>query len=194
MTFNPEQNYDSDSRHIWQHVRRFSRREFLRVGGAGILGVSLADVLRLQASAASAPGQRQRQIGLNSRARRGRVGFGPDNPMCSGPWRKTRMTDLAGPRPICLWRCRARRRRWLASAERRQADAEDARAPTRRNSRRLKPSHVLPDSPGIEIIILLRCKTSFRCVHVLSDIREWKGEGAQTGLRNDKGNDCQRKP
>ena len=33
----------------------FSRREFLRVGGAGILGVSLADVLRLQASAASAP-------------------------------------------------------------------------------------------------------------------------------------------
>src|SRR5713226_3979194 len=33
----------------------FSRREFLRVGGAGILGVSPADVLRLQASAASAP-------------------------------------------------------------------------------------------------------------------------------------------
>jgi hypothetical protein len=33
----------------------FSRREFLRVGGAGILGVSLADVLRLQASASSAP-------------------------------------------------------------------------------------------------------------------------------------------
>ena len=33
----------------------FSRREFLRVGGAGILGVSLADVLRLQANAASAP-------------------------------------------------------------------------------------------------------------------------------------------
>src|SRR6266481_3228668 len=33
----------------------FSRREFFRVGGAGILGVSLADVLRLQASASSAP-------------------------------------------------------------------------------------------------------------------------------------------
>ena len=33
----------------------FNRREFLRVGGAGILGVSLADVLRLQANAASAP-------------------------------------------------------------------------------------------------------------------------------------------
>src|SRR5258705_13933244 len=31
----------------------FSRREFLRVGGAGILGLSLADVLQLQAATAS---------------------------------------------------------------------------------------------------------------------------------------------
>ena len=29
----------------------FSRREFLRVGGAGVMGLSLADVLRLQAMA-----------------------------------------------------------------------------------------------------------------------------------------------
>src|SRR2546422_6886803 len=33
----------------------FSRREFLRVGGAGVLGISLADILRLQARAESAP-------------------------------------------------------------------------------------------------------------------------------------------
>jgi len=33
----------------------FSRREFLRVGGAGMLGISLADILRLQAKAESAP-------------------------------------------------------------------------------------------------------------------------------------------
>jgi len=33
----------------------FSRREFLRVGGAGMLGISLADILRLQANAESAP-------------------------------------------------------------------------------------------------------------------------------------------
>ena len=33
----------------------FSRREFLRVGGAGILGISLADILRMQARAGSAP-------------------------------------------------------------------------------------------------------------------------------------------
>src|ERR1051326_2287219 len=33
----------------------FSRREFLRVGGAGMLGISLADILRLQARAESAP-------------------------------------------------------------------------------------------------------------------------------------------
>ena len=33
----------------------FSRREFLRVGGAGMLGISLADILRLQAGAASTP-------------------------------------------------------------------------------------------------------------------------------------------
>ena len=33
----------------------FSRREFLRVGGAGFLGISLADILRLQAAAPPAP-------------------------------------------------------------------------------------------------------------------------------------------
>src|SRR5438477_3108438 len=33
----------------------FSRREFLRVGGAGMLGISLADILRLQAKAEPAP-------------------------------------------------------------------------------------------------------------------------------------------
>src|SRR5207237_7742204 len=32
----------------------FSRREFLRVGGAGMLGISLADILRLQAHAETA--------------------------------------------------------------------------------------------------------------------------------------------
>src|SRR5438270_13969872 len=33
----------------------FSRGEFLRVGGAGMLGISLADILRLQAKAETAP-------------------------------------------------------------------------------------------------------------------------------------------
>src|SRR5437016_1384255 len=33
----------------------FSRREFLRVGGAGMLGISLGDILRLEARADSAP-------------------------------------------------------------------------------------------------------------------------------------------
>jgi hypothetical protein len=33
----------------------FSRREFLRVGGAGLLGISLADILRLQAGASVSP-------------------------------------------------------------------------------------------------------------------------------------------
>src|SRR2546423_7027461 len=33
----------------------FGRREFLRVGGAGMLGISLANILRLQANASSAP-------------------------------------------------------------------------------------------------------------------------------------------
>src|SRR5713101_4354829 len=36
----------------------------------------------------------------------------------------------------------------------------------------------LSGCPGIEIIILLRCKTSFRCVHVRSKNRERKVEGA----------------
>src|ERR1051325_1040285 len=33
----------------------WSRREFLRIGGAGMLGISLADILRLQANAAAIP-------------------------------------------------------------------------------------------------------------------------------------------
>ena len=33
----------------------FSRREFLRVGGMGMAGISLADILRLQAAAAETP-------------------------------------------------------------------------------------------------------------------------------------------
>src|SRR5947208_9091626 len=41
----------------------FSRREFLRVGGVGILGFSLADVLQLQAQAASAPDAAKQKAG-----------------------------------------------------------------------------------------------------------------------------------
>src|SRR6266542_6108624 len=33
----------------------WSRREFLRVGGAGMLGISLADILRWQANASAVP-------------------------------------------------------------------------------------------------------------------------------------------
>ena len=33
----------------------FSRREFLRIGGMGMAGISLADILRLQARANEAP-------------------------------------------------------------------------------------------------------------------------------------------
>ena len=41
----------------------FSRREFLRVGGAGILGISLADILQLQAAAADAPDTAKQKAG-----------------------------------------------------------------------------------------------------------------------------------
>src|SRR5437867_8233074 len=41
----------------------FSRREFLRVGGAGMLGISLADILRLQARAESAPADPRQKSG-----------------------------------------------------------------------------------------------------------------------------------
>src|SRR6185295_18870930 len=33
----------------------FSRREFLRIGGMGMAGISLADILRLQANASAVP-------------------------------------------------------------------------------------------------------------------------------------------
>ena len=36
-----------------------------------------------------------------------------------------------------------------------QANPRMPAPPTRKNSRRLKPSHVLPDSPGMDIIIIL---------------------------------------
>src|SRR3954466_5462349 len=41
----------------------FSRREFLRVGGAGILGISLADILSLQARADTAPDSARKKNG-----------------------------------------------------------------------------------------------------------------------------------
>jgi hypothetical protein len=41
----------------------FSRREFLRVGGAGILGLSLADVLQLQAATIAQPGPGKQKAG-----------------------------------------------------------------------------------------------------------------------------------
>src|SRR6266567_439165 len=41
----------------------FSRREFLRVGGAGMLGVSLADILQLQAIAADTPDSAKAKAG-----------------------------------------------------------------------------------------------------------------------------------
>src|SRR5580765_6506639 len=44
----------------------FSRREFLRVGGAGILGISLADILRLQANAETVPADGKKKNGWGS--------------------------------------------------------------------------------------------------------------------------------
>src|SRR4051812_32716221 len=41
----------------------FSRREFMRVGGAGILGISLADILQLQAQAGDAPDPGKQKAG-----------------------------------------------------------------------------------------------------------------------------------
>ena len=41
----------------------WSRREFLRVGGAGFLGISLADILRLQANASTTPEPGKNQSG-----------------------------------------------------------------------------------------------------------------------------------
>jgi len=41
----------------------FSRREFLRVGGAGMLGISLADILRLQANAETVPADGKKKNG-----------------------------------------------------------------------------------------------------------------------------------
>src|SRR5207247_1071730 len=41
----------------------FSRREFLRVGGAGMLGISLADILALEARADAAPESNRKKGG-----------------------------------------------------------------------------------------------------------------------------------
>src|SRR5437879_6270128 len=51
-----------------------SRREFLRVGGAGLLGLSLPGVLRLQASAAEAAAKEGGTVAASSL--RGLPGFG----------------------------------------------------------------------------------------------------------------------
>src|SRR5438477_11476586 len=44
----------------------FSRREFLRVGGAGMLGISLADILRLQANAETLAADGKKKNGWGS--------------------------------------------------------------------------------------------------------------------------------
>src|SRR3989454_9147391 len=44
----------------------FSRREFLRVGGAGMLGISLADILRLQANAETVAADGKKKNGWGS--------------------------------------------------------------------------------------------------------------------------------
>src|SRR5678816_4940770 len=41
----------------------WSRREFLRIGGAGMLGISLADILRLQAQAGTNPDTAKNKAG-----------------------------------------------------------------------------------------------------------------------------------
>ncbi|HXJ72092.1 MAG TPA: DUF1501 domain-containing protein, partial [Candidatus Dormibacteraeota bacterium] len=41
----------------------WSRREFIRIGGAGLLGISLADILRLQASASTNPDPAKNKAG-----------------------------------------------------------------------------------------------------------------------------------
>src|SRR2546430_5531685 len=44
----------------------FSRREFLRIGGAGMLGISLADILRLQANAETVAADGKKKNGWGS--------------------------------------------------------------------------------------------------------------------------------
>src|SRR6185436_15467136 len=67
----------------------FSRREFLRVGGAGFLGISLADILRLQASASTAP-----------ESAKGKSGWGQAKSVIfTFPRRGLRHIDLWDPKP-----------------------------------------------------------------------------------------------
>src|ERR1043166_1845930 len=95
-------------------------------------------------------------IGLNSpRTFDGASGLGSQISMWLGPpWRKTKITLLARPQPLFNFgsagadSARACRRRISA-----RLMPSIPAPPTRRNSRRLKPSQVLPGFPGIEIIL-----------------------------------------
>src|SRR6266700_3877396 len=128
-------------------------------------------------------------IGLNSpRTFEGASGFGSQISMWLGPpWRKTRMTDLARPQPdfpLALSGAEA-----ALACKRRTSARLTPRMPappTRRNSRRLKPSHVLPDSPGIEIIVCSCVKLNsdeFMFVQIPAKVRT---KALKLDLRNDK--------
>src|SRR5688572_14995590 len=100
-------------------------------------------------------------IGLNSpRTLDGASGLGSQMSIWLGPpWRNTRITDFALPQPCFAL---AASGAVLAAACSRRMSARlmpmIPAPPTRRNSRRLNPSHVLPGFPGIEIIVFLSVK------------------------------------
>src|SRR5438034_8688449 len=100
------------------------------------------------------PGTFERSVLNSPRTFEGASGFGSQMSMWLGPpCRKMKMTLLAWPQPLLILadsgvvEALAWRRRMSARLMPRKPAP-----PMRRNSRRLKPSQVLPGSPGMEII------------------------------------------
>src|SRR5687767_8816714 len=93
------------------------------------------------------------------RISRGASGLGSQMSRCEGPpWRKIRMTLLAFPQPDLLLPLGASLPRacdssWSSCARLRPKSPQP---PTRSNSRRENPSHVLPEIPGIDSMFQLR--------------------------------------
>src|SRR2546422_3657253 len=107
-------------------------------------------------------------MGLNSpRILEGASGLGSQMSMWLGPpWRKTNGTDLALPQPAFCLRASGAAAAWAWSwRTSARLKPRMPTPPTRKNSRRLKPSQVLPDFPGIDNISqLLAVKQKCRAI------------------------------
>src|SRR5439155_24846701 len=133
------------------------------------------------------PGTFERSVLNSPRMLDGASGFGSQISRWLGPpWRKIRTTDLALPQPaLDLVASDAFSAASACSFKTSPSPTPNKPAPpTRMNSRRLQPSHVLPGFPGIDNIDTSVSCAAPGCRHLIQYF-ELRGQNGLTRGRND---------